>query len=425
MKRKTIDLLIHSATQLCTVPAHNNAPQRGQKLGDLGIIPHGAIAIHNGYILETGTTADLLPRYNPQNSIDSSGHCLLPGFVDPHTHLPWVGDRANEFEQRIAGATYMEIMAAGGGIMSTVRQTRQATLEQLIAENLPRLQRMLSHGTTSIEAKTGYGLETQTELKQLEAIYQLNSQQPIEITPTFLPAHAIPTEYKGQTQAYVDHICQEMLPIANQWAKDHQLTLFCDVFCEAGVFDIHQTEQIFRRALELDFRLKLHADEFEGVGGTALAVKMGAVSVDHLVKTPPSDIQALGQSPTIAVSLPGTPFGLGHPHYTPAQAILAAGGALALATDCNPGTCWCENMQMIIALACRSLKLTPAQAIAAATINSAFAIARADQIGSLTAGKQADLLILHSPDYHHLGYRFGTNLVQTVIKRGKIVANNP
>lgn len=421
---KTVDLLLHSATQLCTVPAHAAAPQRGQRLGDLGIIPNGAIAIHDGYILETGATADLLAKYHPQTVIDSTGHCILPGFVDPHTHLPWVGDRANEFEKRVAGATYMEIMASGGGIMSTVRHTRQASLEQLVANNLPRLQRMLTYGTTSIEAKTGYGLETAAELKQLEAMVQLNALQPIEITPTFLPAHAIPSEYKGQTEAYIDLICHEMLPAASEWAKKHQLTLFCDVFCEADVFDTTQTEQIFRRALELGFRLKIHADEFVGLGGTALAVKMGAISADHLVKTPKTDIQALGQSPTIAVALPGTPFGLAHHDYTPAKAILSAGGALALATDCNPGTCWCENMQMIIALACRAMGLTQAQAIAAATINAAFAIERGAEVGSLTPGKQADLLILHVADYRQLGYRFGTNLVQTVIKRGKIVANN-
>jgi len=344
------------------------------------------------------------------------------GFVDPHTHLPWLGDRAGEFEQRLAGASYMEIMAAGGGIMSTVRRTRAASVADLVADNRPRLARMLRHGTTSAEAKTGYGLETAAELRQLDAIMALSAAQPVELTPTFLPAHAVPAEFAGNTDGYVDYLIADTLPAGAAWMRARDVVLFCDVFCEAGVFDLAQTRRILEAAAALGYRLKVHADEFVGLGGTRLAVELGAVSADHLVSTPAEDIAALGRGDTVAVGLPGTPFGLAHRDYTPAKDILAAGGALALATDCNPGTCWCESMQMVIALACRYMGLTQAQALAAATLNAAHAIGLGDVVGSLEAGKQADILLLAAPDYRHLGYRFGGNLVKQVIKRGQVVS---
>jgi imidazolonepropionase len=417
-----IDLLVHSAAQHCVIPAPYG-PQRGNALGDLGLITNGAVAIRDGRIVATGPTAELRRRYQPAVGLDASGRCVLPGFVDPHTHLSWIGDRAAEFELRLAGASYMEIMAAGGGIMSTVRQVRQATVDELVADNRPRLANMLRYGTTSAEAKTGYGLTTADELKQLDAIWTLGRSQPIELTPTFLAAHAVPSEYVGRTDTYIDLVVNDMLPAAAAWMRRHELTLFCDVFCEEGVFGLQQTSRILRAAQELGFGLKVHADEFVGLGGTGLAVQLGAISADHLVQTPAADIAALGRSQTIAVSLLGTPFGLSHHDFTPAKEILAAGGALALATDLNPGTAWCESMQMVIALACRYMKLTQAQALAAATINAAYAIGRGHQIGSLEAGKQADLILLDTADYRQLGYRFGTNLVHTVVKHGRIVVD--
>lgn len=415
-----VDLLIHSAGQLCTVP-DGGGPQRGAALGDLGIIEDGAVAIADGLIVAVGESDDMLATYSAAETLNANGRCVLPGFVDPHTHIPWYGDRASEFEMRIAGASYMEIMHAGGGIMSTVRQTRQRRLDALVEDNLPRLARMLRYGTTSAEAKTGYGLNTAAELKQLDVIMALNGRQPIELSPTFLPAHAVPAEYAGRTDAYVDLVIEDMLPAAAEWMQEYEVPLFCDVFCEEGVFDLDQSRRILQTAAKLGFRLKIHADEFVGLGGTKLAVELGAVSADHLVETPAEDIAALGAGDIIAVALPGTPFGLGHSKYTPVREILAAGGALALATDLNPGTCWTESMQMVIALACRYLGLTQAQAVAAATLNAAYAIDRGHEIGSLELGKQADLLILSTPDYRHLGYRFGTNLVDTVVKRGKVV----
>lgn len=420
---KLVDMLIHSANQICTVPDHDG-PQRGEALGDLGLIEDGAIAVHEGRIVAVGATADIRAEYAGDMVMDARGRAVIPGFVDPHTHLPWFGDRANEFEMRLGGATYMEIMNAGGGIMSTVRQTRSASVDDLVQNNLRRLALMLRHGTTSAETKTGYGLATTAELKQLDAIHALNQLQEVELSPTFLPAHAIPEEYRGRTDAYVDLVVEEMLPAGQEWMQRHHQSLFADVFCEAGVFDVAQTRRILEKARELGYGLKVHADEFEGLGGTALAVELGAVSADHLVRTPDADIRALGDSGTVAVGLPGTPFGLGHHDYTPAQKILAAGGALALATDCNPGTCWCESMQVVLALACRYMKLTPAQALVAATLNAAYAIGRGRDIGSLQPGRQADILILDAPTYQHLGYRFGTNLVRTVIKKGRVAVDD-
>jgi len=336
-----IDLLIHSASQLCVVPGPHG-PQRGRELGELGLIEDGAVAVDDGRVVAVGSTTALRAQYSPLEALDAGGRCVLPGFVDPHTHIPWYGDRANEFEMRLAGASYMDIMAAGGGIMSTVRSTRQASLDDLVEANLPRLARMLRYGTTSAETKTGYGLNTAAELKLLDTIMALNTRQPVTLTPTFLPAHAVPDEYNGRTDEYVDLIINDMLPAAAEWQADYEIALFCDVFCEEGVFDLAQTRRILEAALALGMRAKVHADEFVGLGGTALAVEMQAVSADHLVETPAADIVALGQGSTIAVGLPGTPFGLGHKKYTPAQEILDAGGALALATDCNPGTSWCE-----------------------------------------------------------------------------------
>jgi imidazolonepropionase len=421
---QSVDLFIHSAGQLVMVPADGAGPQRGRALGDLGLIPDGAVAVAGGQIVATGPSADLRDRYSAATILDARGRCVMPGFVDPHTHLPWYGDRAVEFEQRIAGATYMEIMAAGGGIMSTVRRTREAGLPELVADNLPRLARMLRYGTTTVEAKTGYGLETAAELKQLEAILALDQAQPVDLIPTFLPAHAVPAEFKDDTEGYVRAVIEDMLPAGAIWMQQHGVHLFCDVFCEEGVFDLNQTRRILEAAAALGYWLKVHADEFAGLGGTRLAVELGAVSADHLVSTPEADIAALGRGNTIAVGLPATPFGLGHHDYTPAQAILEAGGALALATDFNPGTAWCESMQLVIALACRYMGLTQAQAIAAATLNAAFAVGRGHEIGSLTPGYQADILILDVADYRQLGYRFGTNLVDTVIKRGNVVVEN-
>jgi imidazolonepropionase len=349
----------------------------------------------------------------------------MPGFVDPHTHLIWAGDRAAEFEMRLQGKTYLEILAAGGGILSTVRATRSASLEALLEETRPRMRSMFEHGTTTAEAKTGYGLETATELRMLEALRALANEGPLDLAITFLGAHAIPVEYKGDVEGYTDHIVKTMLPAVRDWWReqgDPQPLPFVDVFCETGAFSLEESRRILEAARGLGFPLKIHADEFDNLGGAALAAELNAVSADHLVATSPEDIRALAASETVAVALPCTPFGLAEGRYTPARAILEAGGLLALATDLNPGTAWCGSMQFAIALACRYMGLAPAQAIAAATINSAAALRMEGKVGSLEPGKQADILVLNVPDYRHLGYRFGTNLVSTVVKKGQVFA---
>ena len=399
-------------------------PQRGGQLGQLGVIPDGAVLIRDDQIVACGTTQELIAKYPDEHRLDADSCVVMPGFVDPHTHVIWSGDRAAEFEMRLEGKTYLEILAAGGGILSTVRSTRSAAAERLVDETRPRLASMLAHGTTTAEAKTGYGLEIQTELRMLQALIDLDQEGPLELVITFLGAHAIAPEYKDNPQAYTDLICETMLPEVQQWwPQDRQLP-FVDVFCETGAFTLAQSRQILTRAKQFGFPLKIHADEFDNLGGAALAAEMGAVSADHLVATSQQDIRSLGKSDTVAVGLPATPFGLAEGKYTPAAEILDSNGVLALATDLNPGTAWCENMQFAIALGCRYMGLTPAQAIAASTINAAAAIDRAERLGSLQPGKQADLIILDVPHYQHLGYRFGTNLVKKVIKRGQIVAEN-
>jgi len=418
-----IDLLIHSAKELLTLTP---SPQRGKMLGDLGLIPGGAVAIHQGTITATGHSSDLLDRFNPRSSIDASGKVVMPGFIDPHTHLVWVGDRSREFEMRISGSSYQEIMDSGGGIVSTMKLVRAASMDELVAETLPRLDRMLALGTTTAEVKTGYGLNIQTELRQLEAVLRLDQLHPVDLIPTFLGAHAVPPEYQSRTDAYTSLVSDQMLPEVVDWWHENargRTLPFVDVFCEEGAFNLEQSKHILETAQGLGFPLKIHADEFKSLGGTGLAASLGAASADHLVVTPDEEILRLAESNTTAVALPNTPFGLGSPAYTPARKILAAGGILSLATDLNPGTAWCESMQFVLALACRYMRLTPAQAIAAATINAASALRMEELTGSLTPGKRADVLILNVPNHRHLGYRFGGNLVETVIKKGEITAD--
>ena len=411
-------MLIHSAGQLLTLAG---GPQRGAALGTLGLVEDGAVLVREGRITAVGSSAEMRAAHPNEATLDASGRVVLPGFVDAHSHPIWAGDRAAEFELRLQGKGYLEILEAGGGILSTVRATRAASLDELLQQTGPRLQRMFAHGSTTIEAKTGYGLDLDTELRMLEALLRLDDEGPWELAITFLGAHAIPSEFKGRANDYMAELCTAWLPEVERWWETHaggRPLPFADAFCETGAFDLLQTRRILETAKELGFPLKLHADEFDNLGGTALAVELGAVSVDHLINISPQEIAALAASDTVAVALPATPFGLAETHHMPAREILAASGLLAIGGDLNPGTAWCENLQFTLALACRTLKLTPAQAIAAATINAAAAISRQGEVGSIEVGKQADLLILDVDDYRHLGYRFGTNLVHTMIKKG-------
>jgi len=414
-------MLITNISQLLTLVG---GPQRGNDLGHLGILAESAVLVRNGLIEAVGPCDRMLKAYPTEERYNAAGKVVMPGFVDPHTHLVWAGDRAAEFEMRLEGMTYQEISDAGGGIRATVRATRNASLDELKAQSRTRARMMLRAGTTTAEVKTGYALQHPGELTQLQAILELDKEGPLELVPTYLGAHDIPPEHKEHPEDYTSQLCRTLLPEVLSWwqinAPDRPLP-FVDVFCETIAFNLEQSRRILETAKELGFPLKIHADEFDNLGGAALAARLGAASADHLVVTSLEDIAAIAATDTVAVALPCTPFGLATQQYTPAAAFLEAGAILAIATDLNPGTAWCESMQFAIALACRYMHLTPGQAVAAATINAAAAINRADRIGSIEAGKQADLLILEVSDYRHLGYRFGGNLVAQVMKRGEFV----
>lgn len=419
---QAIDLLILNAGQICTIQSHAGGPQRGRALGDLGLVEGGGLAIHEGRIVAVAPEADLRAAFTASRIIDAGGSVVTPGLVDPHTHLVWAGDRAGEFERRIAGTTYQEIMAEGGGINRTMQATRAASVDTLVALAKRRLDTAVAHGTTTIEIKTGYGLDTTSELKLLQVIARLADEHPARVVPTFLGAHAVPPAHTADSEGYVRLVIDEMLPAVTAWkATSRPGDLFCDVFCEDGAFSLDQTRRILVAARDAGLKLKIHVDEFKALGGTRLGVELGAISLDHLDVTPPEEIALLGGSDTVAVALPTTPFGLGLPHYTPAQALLDANAILALATDCNPGTAWTENMQFVLALANRALKLTQGQALVAATLNAAYAINLGETIGSLAPGRAADLLIWDTDDYRELGYHFGVNLVRQTIIGGKIV----
>lgn len=413
-------MLIHSASQLLTIPG---GPQRGTNLGALGIIPDGAVLVRDGLIADAGDSRELLSKYPEEELLDISGHVLMPGFVDPHTHLVWAGDRAAEFEMRLQGKTYLEIMEAGGGIQSTVQATRAASDDDLLAAARERTAQMLALGTTTAEAKSGYGLRAEEELRLMDVLMDIKHEGPLEIIPTFLGAHAVPEEFKDNPDDYVNIICSQMLPgLKKHWEDSWsgQPLPFVDVFCDKGAFDLDQACRILKTARSLGFPLKIHADEFKNLGGASLAAELGAVSADHLVVSSRRDIKKLSASGTAAVSLPCTPFGLGESEFTPAREIIENGGLFALASDLNPGTAWCGNMQFVIALACRYMRLTPAEAVAASTINAAAAVNMDEIVGSVEPRKQADLIILAVDDYRHLAYRFGTNLVQAVFKKGEL-----
>ena len=419
-----VDLLIQHANQLVTC-ANSNGPKRGRAMADVGLIPDGAVAIAEGKIVAVGSTSDLRADYTPRVVVNASGKVVCPGFIDPHTHVVYAGDRVAEFEMRIQGATYMEIMQAGGGIFSTTKATRSAMVEDLVAASRPRLDAMLGIGTTTVEVKTGYGLDTQSELKMLRAIADLDAAHPTDLVPTFLGAHAVPPDYGGRADEYVDVIVEEMLPQVTEWYHHstfaaRRIPLSCDAFCEANVFDLDQSRRVLEAGKSHGLPAKIHADEFETLGGVGLAVELGALSADHLDVTPPAEIQALAASQTMGVILPAVNFNLGSPHFTDARAMIDAGVALALATDINPGSAPCPSMPLAMAIACRYQRILPAEALNASTINAAYAIGLEDRIGSLEAGKQADLLIVNAPDYRHLAYQFGTNLVEGVIKNGQL-----
>lgn len=422
MASAPVDLIVHGANQLITVAG--GGARAGARQGDLGVIRDGAVAISGDNIVAIGRTADVVRLAGPATRmLSASGRVIMPGFVDAHTHVVFVGSREAEFERRLRGDTYQQIMSAGGGILATVAATRAASLDELVNASLLRLNVMLEHGTTTAESKTGYGLNTDSELKMLRAMRVLGRRHAVELVPTFMGAHAVPADFVGRDDEYVGLIVGEMLAAAADLDDPLERPVFCDVFCEEGAFTVEQSRRVLRAGQSFGLRSKIHADEFSLGGGAGLAAELGAASADHLLCTPANDRERMAVAGVVGVLLPGTTFGLGKTRHADGRALVSAGVPVALGTDLNPGTCWCESMPMVIALACRLNGLSPAEAIVAATANAAWATGAGNKVGSLEAGKQADVLVLDLPDYRHLAYRFGTNPVSVVIKKGRVVVD--
>jgi imidazolonepropionase len=419
-----VDLLVHSAAQLATCASPGGA-RRGAAMDDAGLILDGAVAIQRGRIVAVGSSDELLARYVADEELDASGGVVCPGFVDPHTHAVYAGDRVDEFERRIRGETYQQIAASGGGILATVRATRAAAVPSIVEESLVRLDEMLSFGTTTVEVKTGYGLDASSEMKLLRAIDRLDRTGPFELVPTFMAAHAVPPEFAGRADAYLELVIEELLPAALAWHdasgfKADGRPLFVDVFCEHHGFSLDQARRVLEAGRAAGLPLKAHVDQFTELGGLALALELGATSVDHLDVTGADGIRALAASSAIGVVIPTASFNLGGARYADARAMIDAGAAIALTTDINPGSSPCPSLPLAMAIACRYQRLTPAEALVAGTINAAHAIGIGDRVGSLESGKQADLLVLDVPDFRHLAYEFGGNPVAKVVKKGTI-----
>jgi imidazolonepropionase len=450
-----VDLIIYNAGQLVTC-ASGGKPKRLVRMRDVGLIENGALAIKDGSITGIGTNAEIHREFEAGNSIDAGGRVVCPAFVDPHTHVVFAGDRINEFELKIKGADYLEIMAAGGGIINTAKRTRAASLEDLVRQSALRLDKMLAHGTGSAEIKTGYGLDTETELKMLAAIFALDEKHEMDLIPTFLPAHAVPPEFRENPDRYVDLICEEMLIRAKSLFVLHKYRppddeveiekgeskisfglydladveisnllqnnpFFVDVFCEKNAFNLEQSRRVLETAKSLGFKLKAHVDEFTNLGCARLAIELGATSIDHLDATSDEEIELLAASETIGIVTPTVNFNFGATDFADARKMIDAGCAVALSTDYNPGSAPCPSQAMAMAIACRYQKLLPAEVFNAVTINAAFGLGRGEKTGSLEIGKQADILVLDTRDYRETAYEFGSNLVETVIKNGKVL----
>lgn len=413
------DLIIRRAGQLLTC-ASGGKPKKGAEMLDLGIVDLGAVAVARGRIVAAGSEERVLAGYSSDNVVDAGGRVVMPGFVECHTHIVFAGDRLGEFELKIKGAEYLEILEAGGGILSTVRSTREADLAALVSSARARLDRLASFGVTACEIKTGYGLDTETELRMLEAIMSLSTSHPLDVVPTFLPAHAVPPEFLDRPDDYVTLVCDVMLPLAaERFGTDAPPAgLFVDVFCERGAFDLEQSRRILERARDLGFGIKAHVDEFTNLGGARMAIGLGAVSVDHLDAISDTEIQLLAASGTVGVVTPTVNFNLGSARFADARRLIDSGCAVALSTDYNPGSSPCPSPQLAMAVAARYQKMLPAEAINAFTANGASAAGLGATHGSLEAGKVADILVCDTADHREIVYEFGGNFVSKVFKAG-------
>lgn len=413
----TKPIWIKHAAQLATLASEVKGPRSKEAMSELGLIEDGSLWIEDGLIQAVGTTKEIGERYaeklHTADVVDASNHLVTPGLVDPHTHVVYGGSREREFEMRLEGATYMDIMNAGGGIHATTRMTREATEEELIEQTTRRLNSFFSHGVTTVEGKSGYGMNLETELKQLRVMKKLQETHLIDIVPTFMGAHAVPPEYKGKEDEFVDHLINEMLPVV----AEEQLAEFNDVFCEKGVYTPEQSERILEAGKRLGLIPKIHADEIEPYGGAELAAKIGAISAEHLLKASEEGIRAMAKAGTIACLLPATALYL-REEAAAGRKMIDAGVAVAISTDCNPGSSPTTSMPLVMNLACISMRLTPAEALTAATYNAACAINRQEQVGSLEVGKQADIVLWNVKNYQELQYLFGVNHVKSVWKKG-------
>jgi imidazolonepropionase len=413
------DLLVINANQMCTLRGPKR-PRVREELRHLGTVPKAAVAMERGKIVAVGSTEELKNKVDRRfvEILDASGMTILPGFVDPHTHALFYGSREDEFAMKVQGATYMEILRDGGGIQRTMVATRNATKQQLTSTLRQRLSNMLRYGTTTVEVKSGYGLNTKDELKMLEVIKEVDRKHPMTVVPTFLGAHIVPPEFRGRADDYVALMIDDMLPKI----EERKLAKYCDVFCEKDVFDTVQSKRLLAKAKEHGLAPKMHIDEIEDIGGVGIAVDVGATSVDHLIVTSASNMTCLAEKGILGVLLPGTPYVMMNDKHPNARALIEHGVPVALGTDMSPN-CWTESMQMVSSLACTQLRMTPEEVITASTINAAYAIGLGDKVGSIEVGKQGDLVLMDGPNYMHLPYRFGTNLVKLVIKAGKILVD--
>jgi len=417
-KKKKITLIIKNIGQLVTM--RGPVPRRGPEMSEIGLVENATVAVSGEEIIAAGPSDEVSRQIDPAENcvvVSAEGGVVTPGLIDPHTHPVFARTREVEFEMRLAGKSYMEIAQAGGGIRSSVRHLREASIEDLYARSRKTLANLMSYGVTSIEAKSGYGLSTESELKSLEIIRRLNEHEAMDLYPTFLGAHEVPDEYRDKHEEYVNLVIEEMIPAVAE--KD--LALFCDVFCEEGVFTVDESRRILEAGKKAGMKPKLHADEIKSTGGAELAAEIGAISADHLVKISDKGIDMLAASDTIAVLLPGTSFALGLEEAAPARNMIEKGIPVALSTDCNPGSSMTESLPMIISLAALKMKMTAAESISAVTVNAACAIDQGDRLGRLEAGLQADLVVWDMQDYRELPYHYGVNLVDTVVKKGKVV----
>lgn len=407
-------IIIRNIGQLLTMDDHDG-PVKGNQMSQLTVYTNQAIAIDEGIVKWIGPHEESL-QFEAEKIIDAKGRLVTPGLVDPHTHLVFGGSREHELSLKIQGVPYLEILKQGGGILSTVQATKQASEEELYQKAKFHLNRMLAFGVTTVEAKSGYGLDEETELKQLQVIDKLNKTHVVDIVSTFLGAHALPMEYKNSPEEFLDRMIK-LLPIV----KEKKLAEFVDIFCETGVFTVEQSRKYLLTAKKMGFDVKIHADEIDPLGGTELAAELGAVSGDHLVGASDEGIQALANSNTIAVLLPGTTFYLGKEQYARAREMINQGVAVALSTDFNPGSSPTENLQLIMNIAALKLKMTPEEIWHAVTVNAAYAINRGDSAGKIQVGKNADIVIWDAPNYQYIPYHYGVNHVNKVLKKGQIV----